>query len=84
VLTWEHHLMKDKFSAYKLWVPVYMIGPTFLMACTIRTLIPAPGSRFPRAVGEPPRLTPAGSPKTRFSRRSLVPSATISFVIGFS
>ncbi|PRS37362.1 hypothetical protein C6W19_12915 [Bacillus sp. RJGP41] len=40
-----------------------MILPTvFLRVSTIETLISTPGTRFPRAVGEPPRLAPAGSP----------------------
>ena len=34
----------------------------FFMACTIWTLISTLGTRFPRAVGEPPRLSPAVSP----------------------
>ncbi|CRI74649.1 Uncharacterised protein [Chlamydia trachomatis] len=38
-------------------------APAFLIACTIWMLISASGTRFPRAVGEPPRrLAPAGSP----------------------
>ncbi|WP_343929500.1 hypothetical protein [Peribacillus frigoritolerans] len=46
-------------------------------------MISTPGTRFPRAVREPPRRSPAGSPWPRFSRRSLVPSVPINWKLLF-
>jgi len=56
----------------------------FLLVFRLWTLISAPGTRFPLAVREPPRLAPVGSPKTRYSRRSLVPFSPINFVIAYN
>jgi hypothetical protein len=45
-------------------------------------LIFTPGTRFPRAVREPPRRKRLrGLPLTRFSRRSLAPYIPINFVL---
>ncbi len=47
-------------------------------------LISTSGTRFPRAVREPPRRKRLrGLPSTRFSRRSFVPYVPINFVLTF-
>jgi hypothetical protein len=44
-------------------------------------MISTPGTRFPRAVREPPRRSPAGSPLATLPRRSLVLSIPINLVL---
>ncbi len=60
----------DKFEEIE-----YRVCYSFFMACTIWTLISATGTRFPRAVMEPPRLAPVGS-----SLDSLFPQESRTFL----
>ncbi|MCY8938395.1 hypothetical protein, partial [Peribacillus frigoritolerans] len=55
----------------------------FMVSAIFKRWISTPGTRFPRAVGEPPRrLRTCGvSPLTRFSLRSPAPSVPIIFVL---
>jgi hypothetical protein len=82
-LYWQAHFAdkRDRKSIF-----LQMMFPKQLLRYGSDTnwmLISAQETRFPRAVVEPPRLAPAGSPLDGFPRRNLVPSSPITLVIKF-